>query len=177
MSLLKTVAVNEADGKVKEIYDEIQNTFGQIPNGIQLWSMDPKALEDQWSHIKETLSMDKDTQKLHTILRFLTAKDVDCKYCVGFNAGMLINMFGMNMDELEGMKKSPLQAPLNEKNKELLVFTLKALKNAHEVNSRDIEKLEKLGLNQMEIFDTVRRASHMLVVTTLFDTFKVEKDI
>jgi uncharacterized peroxidase-related enzyme len=173
MSLLKTVEPNEAQGRVKKVYDEIQDTFGTIPDGIQLWSVNPKAVEAQWEHIKEVLSMDKDSQKLHTIIRYLMSESNGCEYCIGFNGGMLINMFGMSPQELQTMKEKPNTAPLNEKNKQLLLFALKAVKNAHAITSDDIAKLEDSGLTQTQIFDIVKSAAHMYVVNILFDTFKV----
>ncbi|WP_428087231.1 carboxymuconolactone decarboxylase family protein [Candidatus Thioglobus sp.] len=176
MSLLKTVKVDEAEGKVKEIYDEITQSFGSVPNALQLWSINPQALEDQWNSIKIIMAMDIDSQKLHTILRFLIAENNDCEYCTGFNKGMLLNVYGFSVEEIENIKKDPATASLEEKNKALLVFTLKAINDTHSVGKDDISKLEELGCSQKNIFDTVQSASHMKVVTILFDTFKVEID-
>lgn len=176
MSLLKTVKVDEAEGKVKKIYGEIIQSFGSVPNALQLWSVNPQALEDQWNSIKVIMAMDIDSQKLHTIIRFLISEDNGCEYCIGFNKGMLLNMYGFSLDEIENIQKDPSSAPLEDKNKALLVFALKSINDAHSINKDDISKLEKLGCSQKNIFDTVQSASHMRVVTTLFDTFKVEVD-
>ena len=176
MSLLNIPTVENATGEIKEIFDEIQGMFGSVPNGIRLWSASPEALKGQWNHIKQRMSKDKENQKLHTIIRYLVSDESNCKYCVGFNGGMLMNMYGVSQDELTAMKDDPSSAPLDSKNKALLVFAMKAIKDADAVNSEDINALKDLGINETEIFDIVHAASHMLVVDTLFKTFKVEQD-
>jgi len=176
MSLIKIVDVENATGKVKDIYEEIQTVFGSVPNGIRLWSINPDALEAQWNGIKVNMGMDLDKQKLYTVLRFLIAENDDCEYCTGFNKAMLLNMYGFTLDEIINIQKDISTAPLEVQNKALLVFALKSLEDAHSINKDDISNLESLGCSQKEIFDIVTSAGQMRIVTTLFDTFKVEID-
>ena len=176
MSLLTLPTVDNATGEVKDIFDEIQASFGMVPNGISVWSASPKALRDQWKHIKETMSKDQESQKLHTIIRYLVSDESECTYCVGFNGGMLMNMYGVSQEELVAMKDDPSSAPLDEKNKALLVFAIKAIKHADGVTSEDIDLMKHLGITETEMFDIVHTAAHMLVVNTLFKTFKVQQD-
>ena len=176
MSLLNIPTVENATGEVKEIFDEIQNAFGMVPNGIKLWSANPEALRGQWNHIKQRMSKDQEDQKLHTIIRYLVSGEGGCNYCIGFNGGMLINMYGVTQDELIAMKDKPSAAPLDKKNKALLVFAMKAIKDAESITAGDISLLKSLDITEMEMFDIVHAASHMLVVNTLFKTFKVEQD-
>ena len=176
MSLLNLPTVENATGEIKEIFDEIQAAFGMVPNGVRQWSASPKALRSQWDNIKVRLSKDKENQKLHTIIRYLVSDESNCTYCTGFNAGMLINMFGISQDELVALQNDCSQAPLDKKNKALLVFAMKSIKDADSVNADDILTLNKLGISEQEMFDIVHAASHMLTVNTLFKTFKVAQD-
>jgi len=176
MSLVTAPTAQSATGKVKEIYDEVQSMLGFLPNGLSLWGMNERALESQWNHIKEIMSLDQESQKLHAIIRYLMSEVNGCEYCIGFNGGMLINMFGMTQEKLTAVSKDPTTAPLNDKNKALLLFALKSVKNPHAVNQEDIKALKELGVSEKEMFDIVHAASVMFVVNTLFDTFKIVKD-
>jgi len=176
MSLLNIATVENATGEVKKVYDEIHNMFGMVPNGIRTFSANPKALKEQWNGIKDILSKDRDEQILHAIIRYIMSNKNDCEYCIGFNASMLMNHYGITQDELNATQKDPHNAPLNEKHSALLLFAIKSIENPHAINSNDIENLKKLGASEMDIFDVVHAASHMFLVNTLFDTFKVEKD-
>jgi len=176
MSLLSIPTVENATGEVKEIFDEIQVMFGSVPNGIRLWSASPEALRGQWQHIKHRMSKDQENQKLHTIIRYLVSSEGQCNYCVGFNAAMLMNYYGVTQDELIAMNNKPSTAPLDEKNKALLIFAMKAIKHPDGSTAEDIDLMKRLGITETEMFDIVQAASHMLVVNTLFKTFKVQQD-
>jgi len=176
MSLLTITAVNDATGDTKAIYEEIQSAFGMIPNGIKQWSVSPKAMRIVWNTIKQRLSLDQESQKLHTIIRYLVSDESNGKYCRGFNATMLIGMFGMSEDDLEAMQQDNSKAPLEEKNKALLLFAMKSIRDADSVNAQDIVAMKELGITEFEMFDIVHAASSMIVANTLFKTFKVEPD-
>ena len=176
MSLLHLPTTETATDEVKEIFKEIEKTFGSVPNGISLWSVNARALRAQWESIKHVLAKDPDTQKLHTMIRYLVSNEGECTYCIGFNGGMLMNFFGMTEKTLKELREKPSSAPLNEKNKALLVFAMKSIIDAKGVKEADIDLMKKLGITEMEMFDIVHAAAHMLVVNTLFKTFKVEQD-
>ena len=176
MSLLHIPTVKNATGEVKEIFEEIQSAFGMVPNGIRQWSANPYALKVQWEGIKRRLSQGKEEQILHAIIRYLMSSENHCAYCIGFNGAMLVNHYGLSQEDILALKKDPASAPLNDKNKVLLLFALQAISDADSVNQNDIEALKKKGISEMEIFDIVHAASHMFVVNTLFKTFNVEQD-
>jgi len=176
MSLLYIPSVEEATDDVKEIFTEIESMMGRVPNGLKLWSVSPRALKAQWAGIKSIMSRPKEEQKLYTIIRYLASDENGCTYCIGLNGSMLINYYGVTQDELIAMQKAPSNAPLDKKNKALLIFAMKAIKDADAVSANDIELLRKLDISDKEMFDIVLAASHMYVVNTLFKTFKVEQD-
>lgn len=176
MSLLKTVSLENADGVVKDIYKDIDSSIGMVPNILQLFSVNTKMLKALWSNTKEIMDMEEDDKKLHIILRLYTSNENSCKYCIGIYSSMLINMFGLSSDEVLSIKEDPSTAPLSDKNKKLLLFTLSALKNPQDVNSDSLKELEDIGITQKEIFDAVHNASYIAVVNTLSSVFKVEID-
>jgi len=176
MSLLHIPPVEEASDDVKKIFAEIESTMGRIPNGLKLWSISPRALKAQWAGIKSIMSRPQDEQKLYAMIRYLASDENGCTYCIGLNGSMLINYYGVTQDELIAMQKAPSNAPLDKKNKALLIFAMKAIKNSDSVSANDIELLSKLGISEEEMFNIALAASHMFVVNTLFKTFKVEQD-
>ncbi|PHS30471.1 MAG: hypothetical protein COA92_09585 [Sulfurovum sp.] len=177
MSLLHIPPVEETSDDVKKIFAEIESTIGSVPNGMKLWSVNPRALKAQWAGMKSILSRPQEEQKLFTIIRYLVSDENECSYCIGLNGAMLMNYYGVTQDELVAMKKTPSSAPLDKKNKALLIFAMKALKGADSVSQKDIELLKKLDISEKEMFNIVLAASHMFVVNTLFKTFKVEPDV
>jgi uncharacterized peroxidase-related enzyme len=173
MSLLHAVEENSATGVVKEVYDEVRMMFGSVPEGLKLWSLNPETLQHHWEEIKKSLAKDVETQKFDTILRYLVSEIEGCEFCVGFNGGLLLNMFGMTQDGLATMVEEPQTAPLSEKQKGLLLFALKVVKESKKVSAEDIEQLKELGITENEIFDVAHSATNLLVSDMLLNAFKV----
>lgn len=177
MSLLHIPPIEKTSDDVKKIFAEMKSMLGSVPNGMKLWSVSPRALKAQWAGMKSILSRPQEEQKLFTIIRYLASDNNECSYCIGLNGAMLINYYDVTQDELSAMKKDPSAVPLDKKNKALLIFAMKAIKDADSVSAKDIDKLSKLGISEEEMFNIVLAASHMFVVNTLFKTFKVEQDV
>ena len=174
MSLLQVATMQEAQGEVKEIFNEVEKAFGAVTEGLSLWALNPEALKFQWDSIKEQMECDEDTQKMYTLIRYIVSEKNHCKYCIGLNGGMLINMYGMTKEELDEVAGDLSVAKLTPKNQKLLEFALRSISEPQSIKQQDIQELYALGLNDKEIFDLVLTASMMLVVNTLFDTFDVE---
>jgi hypothetical protein len=47
MSIISTVTPEQASGKVAEVYGQIQQMMGRVPNAFQLYSSSPVLLEQQ----------------------------------------------------------------------------------------------------------------------------------
>ncbi len=174
MSLLQVATMQEAQGEVKEIFNEVESAFGAVTEGLSLWALNPEALKFQWNSIKEQMNNDTDTQKMYTLIRYIVSEKNHCEYCIGLNGGMLMNMFGMNQEELKEVANNLSVAKLTPKNEKLLAFALRSVNEPQSINKHDIEELYALELSDKEIFDLVLTASMMLVVNTLFDAFDVE---
>ena len=176
MSLLKNVEVSEANGKVAEIYTEITNAWGGVPNPLKLLSVNPDALENLWSKLKYQMELTSPSQKMLSMVRMLVSQESKCEYCIGANAGALINNYGLSADEVQELKLDPSTAPLNIKEKALLLFTLKAVHDSHSTDVNDIKNLHALGWNDKEILDALNSGVTMLSTDILINAFKVEID-
>jgi alkylhydroperoxidase family enzyme len=74
------------------------------------------------------------------------------------------------------MQDDPSQAPLDEKQKALLLFVLKACDNPHSAPGDDLERLRVLGWEDRDILEAVVHGARMVGTNIIFDTFKVDMD-
>ena len=175
-SLLSFVSEKKATGDVKKVYDEIKAKWGFVPVVIQQYSLNPKLLKAQWD-LYSTLGDNKNFDpKMQTMMRMLVSEKNDCDYCVGLNKGMLLNMFKLPMDEVNALTKDPSTAKLDDKQKSMLLFMLKAANTPHDTNAQDIASLKKLGWSDTDIFEGVKSASNMVAGAILIDALKIQKD-
>ena len=176
MPLIHTVKPEHAEGKVKEIYQQIESAFGRIPNAIQIYSSSPDLLARQWQQVGYYMQHPSLSMPLLAMIRMLVSQNTNCEYCVGFNEAMLINRCHLTPEQVAASKKDPHAAPLSDKDKAMLLLVLKATKNSTSITQADITALKNQGWNDGEILDGVSHGAYMLAGDTILNAFKIEKD-
>jgi uncharacterized peroxidase-related enzyme len=171
--LISYASSDKATGDVKVVYAEIKKAWGMVPEPMKALSLNPKLLRNQWEFYK-TIAENKNLDpKMGTMMRYLIAEQHQCKFCIGFNKGMLLNMFKVSLKEIEALEKDPTSAKLEDKQKEMLLFMLKSTSNPHDVNKKDIAKLKKLGSSEKDIMEGAKEAMDMVATSLFIDTFKI----
>ena len=175
-SLLSFTDIKEAKGDVKAVYAEITKAWGFVPIVLKQYSLNPKILRTQWELYKELGNNKNFDPKMLTMMRMILGESQDCTYCTGLNKGMLLNMFKVPMDEVVALSKDANTAKLDEKQKAMLLFILKAVKTPHDTTAKDIAALKKLGWSEKDIFEGVKSGTNVIVATTIIDVLKLKKD-
>jgi len=175
-SLISFTDTKDAKDDVKAVYDEITKAWGFVPIVLKQYSLNPKLLRTQWELYKELGNNKNFDPKMLTMMRMLIGESQDCEYCLGLNKGMLLNMFKVPMDEIVAISKDASSAKLNDKQKAMLLFILKAVKTPHDTNAKDIEALKKLGWSDKDIFEAVKSGTNVVAATLFIDALKLQKD-
>ncbi len=172
--LINYTSVEQAKDDVKAVYDEIKSAFGIVPEPIKGLSLNPAMLRNTWEMYKIMGSNKNFSPKTTTMMRYLVAEANHCEYCVGFNKGMMLNIFKMSEDEINALQKDPSTAKLDEKQKTMLLFMLKSTSHPTDVNQADINALKKLGWSEKDIMEGVKQATEMVATSLFIDTFKIQ---
>ena len=82
--MFKPISENEANGKVKEIFDEIKSArqITEVPNFWKMLANDPNELQRTWSSLKEIMkkgALDPVTKELIYVAVSITN---GCEYCI-----------------------------------------------------------------------------------------------
>ncbi len=175
MAILKTISPAEATGKLAEIYKEIIQNLGMVPQAFQLYSASPVIFEHQMNYVKYYMTHQTLSGKLTAYTRLLISTQHTCAYCVNMNTGFLMHM-GVSIEDILAAKANPENTNLDAKEKAMLLFTLKVVNNSTEVEEADLQKLRDLGWSDGEILDGSYHASAQLGFDALLNAFKVEDD-
>ena len=161
--------------QVEAVFDQVQQHLGFIPDPLQLYSISPPLMNAFMGSVSY-FNMGGTTlpRELTAMIRYLGSTQVGCAFCIDFNEGLLINM-GMDPDQLQAARINPDEAPLDEKNKRLLLLALKAITAPDEVNARDLDEARQQGWSDREIFDAVVQAANNRALNYILRTFKVEQ--
>lgn len=176
MSILKTVAPENATGEVAAIYAQIQEAWGQVPTAIQIFSSNPFLLKQQWEYYGSIMQHPTLSIPLTTSIRMLVSQAGNCGYCIDMNAGMLINMAGWTPDQVAATRSDHKKSPLSDKEKTLLGLVLKATSNSNNVTAEDMQGARTAGWSDSDILDAVNHGARMVAGDILINGFKVERD-
>ena len=170
MFILNHVKPEDATGKVAEAYGIFPPGL-PVPEPMLMMSASPDLAVLQSNIIRYFISQDKLDLGLLATIRYLVACEYDYPYCINFNAHLLQMAGGMTPAELESLRTNLEMALLEDFQKELVLFVLKAVKTPEQVTKEDVEKLHKLGWSDQNIFDAVYHGATMVAMSLMFKAF------
>jgi hypothetical protein len=170
MFILNHVKPEEATGKVAEAYAAFPPGM-PVPEPLVMMSASPDLAYHQSNLIRYFRSQERLDLGLLATIRYLVAWEYDYQFCINFNAGLLQQAGGMSAADLVNLRAHPEQVPLEESQKEMLLFVLKAVKSPEKVKKADVEKLHQLGWNDRNIFDAVYHGASMVALSIMFKAF------
>jgi uncharacterized peroxidase-related enzyme len=176
MSLIETVAPQQASGKVSALYQEVEQAFGRVPNAFQMYSGSPDLMAQQWAQIRYYMEHPALSFPLLATIRMLVSQENECEYCVGYNEAMLIQRAGLSAEQVAAAKRNPADAPLPDKEKAMLLFVLKATQTPKAVDKSDLDRLRGMGWRDGDILDAVHHGARNMAVDVVFNTFKIDND-
>lgn len=176
MSLVETIAPSQAQGQVAHVYHQIEEIMGRVPNVFQLYSASPELLETQWQQTSYFIRHPRLSFPLLALTRMLVSQDNQCDYCIDFNAALLMERAGYQLDQINEIKRNPASAPLDDKEKAMLLFALKVTRTPLAVEATDIEHLHHLGWQDSDILDAATHAARNMAADVVVNAFKVIQD-
>jgi len=176
MALLNIIEKENATGRVAEIYETMIKNMGFIPNAFKVFSPSPHVLDTQFNNLVYFIRHKTLGGQLLAFIRLLVSTVEDCPYCVGVNAGILLQ-YGVLPEKLEEIKKDPSRAPLDEKELAMLLFVLKVVRDSNTVGQADVDHLRTLGWNDTEILEATYHGTTQVGMDMIFNTFKIESDM
>lgn len=175
MALILTTPQEKAEGRLAELYREVEQMFGVVPDGVKLLGVSPGILDNQIQimghyHGHPTLGT-----PLLAMIRMMVANACKSSYCTNMNRGLL-ERAGLTKEQIDAALTDPGKAPLAEKEKVMLLFVLKACDDPHSATGADMDNLKNLGWTEKDIFEAVAHGARAVGTNIIFDTFRVNQD-
>lgn len=175
MSLLAVVEPEQATGELAAVYAGMMEAIGVVPNAMKMQSVNPLAVRRMAENIGYVMNHSSLSQPLFTLIRLCVSSEQSCAYCVNTNKGLLMNG-GMSLEQIDAILADPSAAPLDDKEKALLLYTLKAVRDSNAVGEAEIAVLRKAGASDLEIFDALSHGAQQLAGDVMINALKVEND-
>ena len=174
MSLIQTVEPGKAEGQAKEIYDVMQQTAGVVPSPLQLASASPWMIDMVWQSIQFYTNHPNLGFGVLSSIRYLVARQNDYAYCTNFNRNFL-KMQGMTDEDIEKIEADPTQVPLDDKDRAMVSFVVKAINDPESVDKSDMDKLHGLGWADSDILEALSHGTNMIASSIMMKAFKMDQ--
>lgn len=172
MALIEMITPEKATGAVAETYAQMTQAFGSVPEPMQLWAVSPWVFGMFRQGIDYFTNHPTLSPMLGAWIRYLVASRDDCRFCIDFNAAMLLQG-GATQADLEAAAKDASKATLEPKEKAILALVLKAVNTPKQVSAGDIAGVIALGYTERDVLDAVASGALMAMDDILLNTFKV----
>lgn len=176
MSMISTVAPEQASGTVAQVYEQIGRAVGRVPNAMRLFSASPDLLQQNWGQFEYYLRHPRLSFPLLAFIRMLVSQRHDCAYCIGMNESLLVNRAGFRLEDVLAARRDPADAPLPDKDKAMLLAVLKAVESPKSLEKGDLDRLRSLGWADGDIMDAVFHGARNVAADIMFNAFKIEND-
>ena len=173
MALIQTISPETAEGETKKIYDMMLQNVGVVPSPLQLASASPGILNIIWESIKYYSQHPTLGFALLSTIRFLVAEHLKYAFCTDFNKTILKKQ-GLSDEDIDDMMKDPHKAPLEDKERAILDFVMKAIKSPDAVEQGDMDQLHDMGWTDRDILDAMVHATNMVGSSILMKTFSMD---
>ncbi|MDN5205543.1 peroxidase-related enzyme [Fulvivirgaceae bacterium BMA10] len=154
MAYIKVVQHEEAEGRLKEIYDNLVETRGKLAEVHKIQSLNPESIVNHMD-LYMTIMFGKSPLKRYQreMIAVIVSVNNDCEYCQQHH-GEALNHFWRDDERVEQLRNDFTQLELNEVDMVLCEYaeTLTANPNSpHE--EKFIKRLADLGLEDRAILD------------------------
>lgn len=166
MKRIKPITPGTASTEVEEIFQEIKQAFGMIPNLFKTYAHHPPLLEANWHKVKRVMMEGALSRKTKESIALLVSKDNGCKYCIAAHSGALKSI-GVSPEEITKIETDLNRAEFSTKERGLITFARNANKAALDVSDEEFATLRTVGATDAEIIE----ALGVMEVFTAFNKF------
>jgi uncharacterized peroxidase-related enzyme len=172
MAFIRTVPVDQADGKLLEIYQDDIKTKGYVANHTSAFSLRPEVYE-AWKNLLGTIRSHMRLRRFE-LVTLAAAQALECTYCMLAHGAVLRkNFFGP--EELAAIARDFHNAGLPPEEVALMEFAQKVTREASKVTSSDIDRLRE-WLTDEEILDVVLAVTARNFMSKTLDAVGAEPD-
>ena len=178
MSRIQVVEEENAEGKVKAVYDQLRSVFGKVPGVMKALSPWPDVLELYATRIGMIVfSKTLLTRAVKEMIASLVSKINECDYCLTYHKSFLVDA-GISSPEAEAIVANYKTAPIPDSEKTLLAYVEKVTLHAYKTTDADIAGLKESGWSEGQILEATLVVGLFSDINRWVDAlgFRVEDD-
>jgi hypothetical protein len=175
MALINTVSPENAEGSIKEAYEMFIKNIGIIPKPMEMMSVSPALFDLQFQRIRYFSKHPKLSFSLLAHIRYLVAHNLKYGFCTDFNKHILKKQ-GVGEEDFNKMEADPSQSLLEDNERAMLAFVVKAVQSPESVTANDVNKLKDLGWEDKDMVDALSQGVSMIDHSIMMQAFQIDQN-
>jgi uncharacterized peroxidase-related enzyme len=173
MAFIRTVPPSEAQGPVREMYEEAQSRFGYVPNWTRAFSLRP-VVKDGWAALLRSIQSNLPV-RTYELATLAAARALRSSYCSLAHGSVLASKV-FDAATVTAIVKDVHDSSLEPRERAMMAFAEKVALDADRISCADIELLRTHGYRDEEIFDLAATAAARCFFSKLLDALGVQAD-
>lgn len=169
MAFIKLFKFEKSTGLLKKEYEKGIRRAGRIWNILTIQSQTPEILRDSMRLYNSTMFGNLKISRFdRELLAVVTSISNECEYWIRAH---LYDLRSETKDQklVDQISNNWKESNLSSKQKELCIFAEKLTQKPGNINSSDIDKLKKVGLDDREISEAVQVISYFNYINRIAD--------
>jgi uncharacterized peroxidase-related enzyme len=157
MAYIRTIPEEQAEGVLREVYDQQIKNTGAVSNYHQLLSLHPEVMSAYGEMVKTFRS--KMRLRRYELIMMAAARIIGCRYCL-LSHGRLLLKNDFDEAQIEAIiRGNYADASLTDEEIAIMRFAEKLSHHAYEMQQADVDGLRGFGLSDEEILDITLAAA------------------
>jgi uncharacterized peroxidase-related enzyme len=173
MAFIRTIPPSEAEGAVREMYEQARGRFGYVPNWAQAFSLRP-GVQAGWTDLLRSIQSNLSVRS-YELATLAAARALRSSYCSLAHGSVLADKV-LDAPTVTAIMKGAPDSPLEPGERAMMAFVEKVVLDADRITAGDIELLRSHGYRDEEIFDLAAAAAARCFFSKLLDALGVQAD-
>lgn len=171
MSFIQPANPEQATGKQKELFDQINGAFGVVPNMFKVIGHSPAALQSMFGSFG-ALGSGKLGAKLGEQIAVLVADINRCEYCLAAHTALGQNA-GLSVEQMAAAQAGNSD---DAKTQAALDFAAKLVNNRGQISREDVQTVHNAGFSDEEVAEILAHVALNIFTNYTNIAFDVEVD-
>jgi uncharacterized peroxidase-related enzyme len=166
MPFIRMIGADEAEGRLKAIYERDRAQWGELSPVTRMWSLRPDALE-QYLAFKKTVFFGGTTlgRAREELLAVVLSRLTRCSYCAVTHGEFLREALGADHARVLAIARDYRNAGLDPRDVAMLDFAVKVTEASERITEDDVEGLRRAGFDETAILDIILVAAYRNFMT------------
>ena len=173
MAFIRTIPPAQAEGPVRDMYDQVRERFGYVTNWAQAFSLRP-GVRDGWTALLKSIQSNLPV-RTYELATLAAARALRCSYCALAHGQVLAEKV-FDPATVTAIASDAPETPLEPRERAMMAFAEKVALAADRITASDVDELRAHGYRDEEIFDVSAAAAARCFFSKLLDALGVEPD-